>query len=357
MKKVYGLIGVGMVIGVFLFVQLNIGYATNGTITLYGKVTNETNASLKGLKISLSSSSVDKRNIPEMRTDENGEYRFEGLLPGKYSINVRNGDKPEAIHIIPDKYACMNPETSPRIYKIIELKETDTLVEVNFQLVLGVKVTGNITYEDGSAAEHIGVRAKNGWGTNVGSKADGSYSLKGLLVENNTVTLEFDHDQISVSGWHAISYTLTIPASPGASVTGNIQIRKIDQTKISLKGSVYVEGVLYDPQNKDFLEEKKFPPNVMPVCLAIKKLDGTYSYGLFLGDGNNGKYELYNISPGSYKCKAIYLYATRRPPDFPPYRQGPIRGETDIEIPANGVVTVDINIVLTPTERIEFIKQ
>jgi hypothetical protein len=363
MRKVGWISGAGLLVAMLVFiVQANKGFTADGNISIYGKVIDENGNAVKGIKARFTYVPDGKIN-KKILTNDTGEYRFENLSSGSYALYVENPFGVKTKLLNPEKHAFKGTLDFPYLYKSVKLKDTDVSVEVNFQLTLGVKVTGNITYEDGTPAKGIVVEAKNGYGTEATSKENGSYSISGILIENNSVSLKLEYDAISLLmkplAFHNISKTEIVPATAGATITKNIQIRKMDQTKISLKGNIYVEGVLYDPQNKDLLEEKKVPYKAGPVFIEISALDGTYSYHTTMMMGGGGKYECYNLPPQSYKYKGRYQIVdlgVERPPDYP-YRKGPIEGETEIEIPANGVVTMDINIITTPTERIEFIKK
>jgi large repetitive protein len=92
--------------------------AQQDTGTIVGNVGDEHGAPLAGAKVTLTNSDAKQGGSTGASTDGTGEYRFEGLKPGRYTVLFESKgkvSKTESVRVKPGHTASLNERLRPPV--------------------------------------------------------------------------------------------------------------------------------------------------------------------------------------------------------------------------------------------------
>ncbi|HET6584610.1 MAG TPA: carboxypeptidase regulatory-like domain-containing protein [Nannocystaceae bacterium] len=110
-----------------------------------------------------------------VRTGDDGRFRMEGLLPGRYGVRM-TVDHPDVV--------------GPSEPIDVEVESGDT-PELRIELEAAGKVEGRVVDQNGKPVVHASVRLRgdeHGWGGSASSRDDGTFSITGVRPESYRAT-------------------------------------------------------------------------------------------------------------------------------------------------------------------------
>ncbi len=105
-----------VVVSAFLLLSPAHSFAQKDTGTIVGNVGDEHGAPLAGAKVTLTTSDAKQGGSTGASTDGTGEYRFEGLKPGRYTVLFESKDKvskTESVRVKPGRTTSLNERLRP----------------------------------------------------------------------------------------------------------------------------------------------------------------------------------------------------------------------------------------------------
>jgi len=239
---------------------------------LSGHVQNDNGDPLPGIWVDACEYSDEPQYCRTELTDENGDYRFIGLLPGYYRVQA--GNESYAVEYYDETY---NWELATPV----EVASGMTTLGIDFVLALGGSISGTVFDESGEPLSNIAVDIDVG-GFGTCTDEDGNYTMQGMPLGTYNVVAgrdfcdPHDYKEETIEG---VELTLLLPDVTGVDFY------------LPLGGSIF--GVVKDDADNSL--------EGIQIVACVYDYDG---YCMDAYSDGDGTYLITGLPPGDYRVWA-----------------------------------------------------